>query len=352
MGDQRPGDNLYTASTVAVDVATGQNQGPLPVPPERLVGLGRGVAADPRRLPARRPHREGPGQRRAQRLPVVPGTRRRPDRLRAGHAVRAADRVPQPRSEDRPARRRSRIASRRTGKKAENFCPSHWGGKNWPPIAFSPKTRMIYIPANENLCDCADRHARSSTKPGERYIGATQRAGRWPPAPTTSARCRPGTSTPAQRVWTHNYPTSANWGSMLATGGGLVFTGGTNDRKLHAFDAAVGQAAVGVPDQLRHPRAAVVVHARRQAVHRGAVGLGHRLARHAEPPEHADQRRLSRRCPRAARSGCSRCRRPNGDSPREPPALLGTSAARLSWGSPGRCSPGDCPLTSRRLRAG
>ena len=38
-----------------------------------------------------------------------------------------------------------------TGKTAE-FCPSHWGGKNWPPIAFSPQTRMIYIPANENLC--------------------------------------------------------------------------------------------------------------------------------------------------------------------------------------------------------
>ena len=40
-----------------------------------------------------------------------------------------------------------------TGRKADNICPSHWGGKNWPPIAFSPKTRMIGIPANENLCD-------------------------------------------------------------------------------------------------------------------------------------------------------------------------------------------------------
>ena len=55
MGDQRPGDNLYTASTLAIDVATGAIQGPLPISPERLVGLGRGVAADPRRLHARRP---------------------------------------------------------------------------------------------------------------------------------------------------------------------------------------------------------------------------------------------------------------------------------------------------------
>jgi len=31
-----------------------------------------------------------------------------------------------------------------------------------------------------------------------------------------------------------------NWGSMLATAGGVVFSGGTNDRKIHAFDAATG----------------------------------------------------------------------------------------------------------------
>jgi alcohol dehydrogenase (cytochrome c) len=45
-----------------------------------------------------------------------------------------------------------------------------------------------------------------------------------------------------QRTWTHTYGRStANWGPMLATGGGLVFSGGTNDRKLHAFDAATGK---------------------------------------------------------------------------------------------------------------
>jgi alcohol dehydrogenase (cytochrome c) len=39
-------------------------------------------------------------------------------------------------------------------------------------------------------------------------------------------------------AWSHTYDKSPNWGSMLATAGGLVFTGGTNDRKIHAFDAA------------------------------------------------------------------------------------------------------------------
>src|SRR5262249_51874502 len=34
-----------------------------------------------------------------------------------------------------------------TGKAAE-FCPNAHGGKNWPPIAFSPQTRMIFCGAN------------------------------------------------------------------------------------------------------------------------------------------------------------------------------------------------------------
>ena len=44
-----------------------------------------------------------------------------------------------------------------------------------------------------------------------------------------------------KRVWTHTYPTSENWGPMLATAGDLVFSGGTNDRMFHAFDAATGK---------------------------------------------------------------------------------------------------------------
>ena len=56
-----------------------------------------------------------------------------------------------------------------TGKTAE-FCPSLWGGKDWPPVAFSPQTRLMYIPANENLC-----HELTGEVPkyvvGERYHG-------------------------------------------------------------------------------------------------------------------------------------------------------------------------------------
>ena len=52
MGDQRPGDNLYTSSTLAIDVSTGAIKGPSSIRPQRIVGLGRSVAADPGRLSA------------------------------------------------------------------------------------------------------------------------------------------------------------------------------------------------------------------------------------------------------------------------------------------------------------
>jgi len=33
-----------------------------------------------------------------------------------------------------------------------DFCPSIGGGKDWPPEAWSPQTKLLYIPANDNIC--------------------------------------------------------------------------------------------------------------------------------------------------------------------------------------------------------
>src|SRR4029453_16052848 len=42
------------------------------------------------------------------------------------------------------------------------------------------------------------------------------------------------------RVWTRSFGMTSNWGPTLATGGGLVFSGGTHDRLFRAFDATNG----------------------------------------------------------------------------------------------------------------
>jgi len=238
MGDQRPGDNLYTASTVALDVRTGRISGHHQyhpndswdwdeVSPPLLVDYQRNGRTVKGLIDVARDGYLWFLERSAGPITFVQGL----PYVRQ-NVFRSLD-PKTGRPDVDPARKPS------TGKRADDICPSHWGGKNWPPIAYSPKTRMIYIPANENLCDTITG-AKVEYMAGGRFIGATTGLMLMPGADHVGEVQAWNVDT-ATRVWTHTYPTSANWGSMLATGGGLVFSGGTNDRKLHAFDAATGK---------------------------------------------------------------------------------------------------------------
>ena len=237
MGDQRPGDNLYTSSTIAIDIGSGKLKGYHQyhpndswdwdeVSPPILVDYKRNgrdikglidVARDGylwflERTDGKINFIEGMPfvkQNVFQRLDPKTG---RPD----------VDPVRQP----------------GTGKMAD-YCPSHWGGKNWPPIAFSPKTRMIYIPANENLCGTLIGREIQYVA-GRNFTGATNTIYLAPGADHIGEVQAWNVDT-GKRVWTHSYPKSPNWGPMLATGGGIVFSGGTNDRMFHAFDASNGK---------------------------------------------------------------------------------------------------------------
>jgi len=124
-----------------------------------------------------------------------------------------------------------------TNKEAD-FCPSHWGGKNWPPIAFSPKTRMIYIPANENLCTTMSGRVVTYTA-GKAFTGNTNNI-RIAAGADHIGEVQAWNVDTGARVWTHSFGMMSNWGPTLATGGGLVFSGGTHDRLFRAFDAASG----------------------------------------------------------------------------------------------------------------
>ena len=99
---------------------------------------------------------------------------------------------------------------------------------------------MIYIPANNNLCGSNHGHAAAI------HAGPAIRRRRWQSA-IRSAWCRSrrrgaGVERGHRAAGVDaRYPKSPNWGAMLVTAGGLVFTGGTSDRKFHAFDAATGK---------------------------------------------------------------------------------------------------------------
>ncbi len=130
--------------------------------------------------------------------------------------------------------------------KAVSFCPSLWGGKDWPPEAWNPKTGLFYIPANNNLCAELPAAEPVKYKAGDLYIGypiegvlgsLRYRDGR---APSSIGEIQAWDLKTGKQVWTHKFPTF-NWGPLLTTGGNLLFTGGTNDRKFRAFDASSGK---------------------------------------------------------------------------------------------------------------
>ena len=304
MGDQRPGDNLYIASTIAIDVATGAIKGHFQyhpneswdwdeVSPPILVDYQRNGRTIKGLINVARNGYLWFLERTAGPIKFVEG---KP--FVNQNVFRSLD--PETgRPDVDPARKPG------TGKRAE-FCPGAHGGKNWPPIAFSPQTRMIYIPANNNLCGCepgapSHLHARAAPSPASR--GGPPFAA---PGADHVGEVQAWNVDTGQKVWTHNYAKSPNWGSMLATAGGLVFSGGTNDRKIHAFDAPPASCCGSsrpTPASSRRRRTFTVDGKQYIAVH---VGLGRRLARHAGHAQPAVSRRVSRKCPRAAPSGCSR----------------------------------------------
>ncbi|HEY6506832.1 MAG TPA: PQQ-dependent dehydrogenase, methanol/ethanol family [Vicinamibacterales bacterium] len=237
MGDQRPGDNLYTASTIAVDLATGQIKGHFQytpneswdwdeVSPPILVDFQRNGRTIKGLIDVARNGYLWFLERGNGPIKFVSGT------PHVKHTVfRGLDPV---------SGRPDVIPERKPGTgKVADFCPSHWGGKNWPPIAFSPQTRMIYVPANENLCTSMEG-LPVKYNPGSAFTGARSVLSIAPGADHIGEVQAWNVDTGA-RVWTHPYPRSSNWGPMLATGGGLVFSGGTSDRMFHAFDARTGK---------------------------------------------------------------------------------------------------------------
>ena len=87
MGDQRPGDNLFTSSVIALDANTGKMKGYHQYHQNELMGLGRSVTADHRRLHARWKAGEGSRRRRARRISMDAGAHCRQDQLRCRSAI-------------------------------------------------------------------------------------------------------------------------------------------------------------------------------------------------------------------------------------------------------------------------
>jgi len=115
--------------------------------------------------------------------------------------------------------------------------PSFLGGKNQMPMAFSPKTGYFYVPANEWAMDIWNEPV--SYKRGAAYLGAGFTIK--PLHDDYIGALRAVDPVSGKIVWEakNNAPL---WGGVLTTGGNLVFYG-TPEGYLKAVDATTGAEA-------------------------------------------------------------------------------------------------------------
>ena len=240
MGDARPGDNLYSSSVIALDVNSGElkahhqyhwndswdwDEVSAPI----LMNFARGGRSVTGMV---HPGRNG----------YLWYLERRPDNI---GFVNAHPYVKQDvfTSLDPVTGRPEYDMSKKPGTgKSADFCPSLWGGKDWPPAAFSPRTRMLYIPANDNVCSTMEGE-EVTYRPGQAYMGraASANGGMFfdPEASDHIGEIQAWNVDQDEKVWTANFRYH-NWGPILVTAGDVLFAGGTNDRMFRAFDARSG----------------------------------------------------------------------------------------------------------------
>ena len=137
--------------------------------------------------------------------------------LKTGHPVMAPDKAP------------------RVGSLVKDICPASPGGKDWQPSAWSPRTRLLYVPHNHLCMDVTASEVGYIA--GTPYVGMelTIKKGPGDYGGVFSA-WDPATG---KERWSlkERYPV---WSGALATAGDVVFYG-TMDRWFKAVDAKTGK---------------------------------------------------------------------------------------------------------------
>jgi len=121
------------------------------------------------------------------------------------------------------------------GRVIRDVCPAAPGAKDWQPMAYSPQTKLFYIPHN-NMCEDVEG-VEASYIAGTPYVGVNVR---YKPGPGGHrGEFTAWDPLRAKPVWKikETYPP---WSGALATAGGLVFYG-TMDGWFKAVDARTGE---------------------------------------------------------------------------------------------------------------
>ena len=108
----------------------------------------------------------------------------------------------------------------------------------------NPKTRLLYIPLQQNLCTTLAGEAKIAPyAAGKRYVGTDASKTRVFPREGADhiGEVQAWDMDSGKLVWTYNFPDmNTNWGPLLTTGGGLVF-GGDVAGNFRALDDKTGE---------------------------------------------------------------------------------------------------------------
>jgi PQQ-dependent dehydrogenase (methanol/ethanol family) len=118
----------------------------------------------------------------------------------------------------------------------KGICPAALGSKDEQPAAYSPDTKLFYVPTNHVCMDYEP--FRVSYTAGQPYVGSTL-AMYPPPGDSNMGNFIAWDGTTGKIVWSDPEQFSA-WGGALATKGGVVFYG-TLEGYLKAVDAKTGK---------------------------------------------------------------------------------------------------------------
>lgn len=113
--------------------------------------------------------------------------------------------------------------------------PSFLGGKNWMPMAHNPETGLFYVPSNEWGMDIWNEPV--SYKEGAAYLGSGFTIK--PIFEDHIGSLKAIDPNTGDVVWEYKNDAPL-WGGVMTTAGGLVFTG-TPEGYLKAFDADTGE---------------------------------------------------------------------------------------------------------------
>ncbi len=123
----------------------------------------------------------------------------------------------------------------RAGETIRSNCPAAPGAKDWQPMAWSPRTRLLYIP-HQNLCEDST-HSEVSYIAGTPYVGADVKMYAGPGGHRGAFTAWDPIA--GRMVWQipENFPV---WSGALVTAGDVAFYG-TMDGRFKAVDAKTGK---------------------------------------------------------------------------------------------------------------